>query len=88
MTFRTLLLALALTLPLGAGAARADEDAAIDPAKEAAIRTMLTDQGYEIRSVGMEDGKIEVYAIRDGKMVEIYLDDRMNVLSGAESDQD
>ena len=49
---------------------------------------MLTDQGYDVRSVGIEDGKIEVYAVKDGQMLEIYLDDQLNILSGAEGDED
>jgi hypothetical protein len=71
---RTFLSALALALALGAGTARADDDeAAFDPAKEAEIRTLLTGQGYEIRSVGMDDGRIEVHAVKDGQLLEIYL---------------
>lgn len=33
----------------------------------------LTEMGYEVRKAEMEDGKIEVYFIKDGKMGEAYL---------------
>jgi hypothetical protein len=33
----------------------------------------LTEMGYEVRKAEMEDGKIEVYFIKDGKMGEAYV---------------
>lgn len=39
-----------------------------------AIETSLVDMGYEVRKMEMEDGKIEAYAVKDGKMSEIYVD--------------
>lgn len=80
MIIRTLLAPLALALTLG-GAAWADEDeAALDPAKAEAARAALVAQGYEVRSVGMEDGRIEAYAVKDGKLYEIYLDDALAIV--------
>ena len=79
MTTRTLIATLALALALSAGAARADDDA-LDPAKEAEIRAMLVEQGYEVRSVGMEDGRIEVYAVKDGELFELYLNDDLTII--------
>ena len=79
MTTRTLIATLALALALSAGAARADDDA-LDPAKEAEIRAMLVEQGYEVRSVGMEDGRIEVYAVKDGELLELYLNDDLTII--------
>ena len=79
MTTRTLIATLALALALSAGAARADDDA-LDPAREAEIRAMLVEQGYEVRSVGMEDGRIEVYAVKDGELLELYLNDDLTII--------
>lgn len=79
MTTRTLIATLALALALSAGGARADDDA-LDPAKEAEIRAMLVEQGYEVRSVGMEDGRIEVYAVKDGELLELYLNDDLTII--------
>ena len=45
-----------------------------DAAMQEKITADLTAQGYEVRKIDSEDGMIEVYAVKDGKMYEIYLD--------------
>jgi hypothetical protein len=74
--FRKLTAAALLTL--AAGAAFASDDVA--PAKAAEITALLTAQGYEVRSVQMEDGLYEAYAIKDGEKLEIYLNDAMEIV--------
>lgn len=37
------------------------------------VQASLTAMGYEVRKAEMEDGKIEVYFVRDGKMGEVYV---------------
>ena len=37
------------------------------------IKASLTDMGYEVRKSEMEDGEIEVYVVKDGKMAEVYV---------------
>ncbi|HEY9040117.1 MAG TPA: PepSY domain-containing protein [Roseovarius sp.] len=37
------------------------------------VQTKLTEMGYEVRKAEMEDGKIEVYFVKDGKMGEVYV---------------
>ncbi len=37
------------------------------------VRSNLTTMGYDVRKVEMEDGKIEVYFVKDGKMGEAYV---------------
>jgi hypothetical protein len=37
------------------------------------VQTSLTGMGYEVRKAEMEDGKIEVYFVRDGQMGEAYV---------------
>lgn len=37
------------------------------------VQASLTAMGYEVRKGEMEDGKIEVYFVRDGKMGEVYV---------------
>ncbi len=87
MTKRLLLSALALSLALGAGVARAEDDeAALDPAKEAEVRATLVAQGYEVRSVGMEDSRIEAYAVKDGKLYEIYLAADLSIVETKQED--
>ena len=37
------------------------------------VKTNLTAMGYEVRKAEMEDGKIEVYFVRDRTMGEVYV---------------
>lgn len=37
------------------------------------VQSKLTEMGYEVRKAEMEDGKIEVYFVKDGKMGEVYV---------------
>lgn len=37
------------------------------------VQASLIAMGYEVRKTEMEDGKIEVYFVRDGKMGEVYV---------------
>lgn len=37
------------------------------------VQASLTAMGYEVRKAEMEDGKIEVYFVRDGEMGEVYV---------------
>ena len=40
----------------------------------AEISSSLTEMGYEVRKIETEDGKIEAYVVKDGKMAEVYVD--------------
>ena len=37
------------------------------------IKKNLTDMSYQVRKSDMEDGKIEVYFVKDNKMGEVYV---------------
>jgi len=37
------------------------------------VQKNLTDMGYQVRKSEMEDGKIEVYFIKDNRMGEVYV---------------
>ena len=37
------------------------------------VQASLTAMGYEVRKAEMEDGKIEVYFVRNGQMGEVYV---------------
>lgn len=39
----------------------------------AEVQAKLTEMGYDVRKAEMEDGKIEVYFVKDGKMGEAYV---------------
>ncbi|WP_425102017.1 PepSY domain-containing protein [Tropicibacter sp. S64] len=67
-----------LALSLGAGAAFASTDLSVE--QQDALRAKLTEEGYEVRKIDSEDGMIEVYALKDGARVELYLDADFNVV--------
>jgi hypothetical protein len=79
-TAAILMLALALTAP----AARAESEGTVDAATQARITTELTAQGYEVRKITTEDGMIEVYAVKDGKTYELYLDQSLKIVKSTE----
>lgn len=39
-----------------------------------AVQSKLTEMGYEVRKGEMEDGKIEVYFVKDNQKGEVYVD--------------
>lgn len=63
-----------------AGAVQASGYEKMNPEKGQMIRAMLQEQGYEVRKIDMEDGMIEVYALKDGKRFELYLDNEMKIV--------
>ncbi len=65
--------AAAFTLPLGLAVASADLDGASVGKTAAEITASLTAQGYEVRKVEPEDGMLEAYALKDGKLYEVYV---------------
>ncbi|MCE8517633.1 PepSY domain-containing protein [Ruegeria pomeroyi] len=48
------------------------------------IRTSLKDLGYDVRKIEDEDGKIEAYVVKDGKMAEVYVDPKTGKISKIE----
>jgi hypothetical protein len=62
------------------GAAFAGDVPLNDPAKEAEIRAFMAKAGYDVRSVGTIDGKFEVYAIKDGKALEVFLEQTLMIV--------
>lgn len=75
----TRILALALTLALPVSAF-ASSDAALTTERMTEIRTKLTNEGYEVRKIDIEDGMIEAYVLKDGQRLELYLDTALNVV--------
>ncbi|OYX43234.1 MAG: hypothetical protein B7Z02_09500 [Rhodobacterales bacterium 32-67-9] len=51
-----------------------------DAAMREKVTADLTAEGYEVRKIDREDGMIEVYAVKDGKMYEIYLDGELKIV--------
>lgn len=73
MNIRILAACTLSALLLAAPAARAENEGAVDEATTAKITADLTALGYDVRKLAMEDGGIEVYAVKDGKTCELYL---------------
>ena len=78
--------AIALALLLPATAVFASGDDAVSADIEAQITALLTADGYEVRSIQMEDGNYEAYAMRDGARFEVYLDESLTILRVEEDD--
>lgn len=77
-TLTSLLTAALLTTAVGT-AAMASSDRAIPAETQAKITEKLKGEGYDVRQIKSEDGMIEVYALKDGQRLELYLDQNLNV---------
>lgn len=66
----TSLIAAATALP----ALAEGSEGAVAPAKQKKLAAELKSQGYDVRRMEMEDGYIEVYALKGGKRMEMYFD--------------
>ena len=76
-----LVLSAAFAAGLGLAApAFASESDAVDGVTRAKVVEKLEAMGYEVRKVEREDGKLEAYALKDGRRVEIYLDANLNIV--------
>ncbi|MEZ5715947.1 MAG: PepSY domain-containing protein [Paracoccaceae bacterium] len=81
-----LALPLALALALAAPMARASSDMPLSPETKAQISQKLTDEGYQVGKIKIEDGYYEAYAKKDGKKLEILLDAQLNIVRVEEND--
>ena len=70
--FKTLATSLAITAALATGALAANS-VELNDANTNQIRQMLTEQGYEVGKIKIEDGMYEAYAKKDGQKLEIFL---------------
>lgn len=77
--------AIALAVPLSLAAAA--EMVGTQAGKTAdEIKASLAAQGYEVRKIEREDGKLEAYAVKDGKRLEIYVDPATGAVTKVEED--
>lgn len=77
MIHKLLPLTLAVCL---AGPALASDSLKLDADTEAQIRTTLTEDGYDVRKIEVEDGMYEAYATKDGHKYEVFLDASLTVV--------
>lgn len=52
----------------------AETEGAVDAAVQEKLTAQLVAEGYEVRQFKAEDGLIEVYVVKDGKMEELWFD--------------
>lgn len=76
---KSILFATAL-LTTVSGAAFASSDLALNDEVKAQITAMLTEHGYEVGKIKIEDGLYEAYAKKDGGKFEVFLDGEMNIV--------
>ena len=76
-----LVAALSLAAP-----AFASTDGMLDKATQDKITADLTAQGYDVRKIQMEDGMVEVYALKDGKKLEIFVDEKGQIVTTKSAD--
>lgn len=77
LTFKTA--AVLAILLLGAPMAMA-ERADVDAATQAKITDVMTAQGYDVRKMEIEDGLLEVYAVKDGKTFQVFYDEKLTLV--------
>lgn len=82
--YKPLILAacIAIAAPITAQASSDDDYgyARLTPETKTQIHTLLTEQGYDVRKIKMDDGYYEAYALKDGDRFEIYLDKDLNIV--------
>jgi hypothetical protein len=74
---KTLLSASVVALALAGGAQASGKPT---PETDAKIRATLTEQGYEVAKIEMDDGLYEAYARKDGSRYEVYLNAEMEIV--------
>ena len=55
-------------------------EATLTPEVEQKIKDTLTAQGYEVGKIKIEDGMYEVYAKKGGEKIELFLNDKLEVV--------
>ena len=77
--FKKTLTALALVSTVATAAFASD--VILNDENTAKIRTMLTEQGYEVGKIKLEDGMYEAYARKDGMKYEVFLNGAFEVVT-------
>ena len=76
----TIALALAAAMAVPAAGVYASSNETVPAETAQQIRTKLTEQGYEVRKIKMEDGLYEAYVIKDGTRMELYLNTELEIV--------
>ncbi|MCI5040398.1 MULTISPECIES: PepSY domain-containing protein [Donghicola] len=76
--FKKTLTALALVSTVATAAFASD--VILNDENTAKIRSMLTEQGYEVGKIKLEDGLYEAYARKDGMKYEVFMNGAFEVV--------
>jgi hypothetical protein len=74
-TTAALMLALSLSSP-----ALASSYESVSDETQTAIRTLLEADGYEVRKIERDDGRYEVYALKNGERFEVYVSTDLQIV--------
>lgn len=77
---KILLSSLILATALGASLTQASERLKLTDQVKQRINSSLTQQGYQVGKIKIEDGLYEAYAKKDGMRFEVFLDSDMNIV--------
>lgn len=59
----------------------------VDAAVQEKLTAQLVAEGYEVRQFKAEDGLIEVYVVKDGKMQELWFDAALKQVAHEEGEE-
>jgi hypothetical protein len=65
----------------------AETEGAVDAAVQEKLTAQLVAEGYEVRQFKAEDGLIEVYVVKDGKMEELWFDASLKQIEHEEGEE-
>lgn len=77
---KILLSSLILATALSASLTHASERLTLTDEVKQRINASLTEQGYQVGKIKIEDGLYEAYAKKDGMRFEVFLDSDMNIV--------
>lgn len=67
--------------------AMAETEGTVDAAVQETLTAQLVADGYDVRQFKAEDGLIEVYVVKDGKMEELWFDASLKQIEHEEGDE-
>lgn len=65
----------------------AETEGAVDAAVQEKLTAQLVAEGYDVRQFKAEDGLIEVYVVKDGKMEELWFDASLKMVEHEEGEE-
>lgn len=79
--------ALVLSLFSAPAVFASDDAEGVDTATQDKLTAQLVAEGYDVRQFKAEDGLIEVYVVKDGKMEELFFNAKLELVDHEEGDE-